>query len=68
MLGTNHKGEMLMAWVEGENFNKPHHLRWQIYDKDEKPVGEQGFKRSAFQRWGSAAVYAKANGDFVILY
>lgn len=68
VLGQNAKDEMLMAWIEGENFNKPHHLRWQLYNQEGEAIGEPGIKKDAFQRWGSAAVFSKPNGDFVILY
>ncbi len=68
VLGNNQKGETLLAWVEGENFNKPHHLRWQLYDKEGKTIGKPGFKKHVFKRWGSAAVFARGNGDFVILH
>ena len=68
VLGKNARGEVLMAWAEGENFNKPHHLRRQLYDKEGKALGTSGSKQNAFERWGNASIYAKANGDFVILH
>ena len=39
VMTSNQKGLTLMAWTEGENFNKPHALAWQIYDLEGKPVG-----------------------------
>ncbi|MBI4663944.1 MAG: exo-alpha-sialidase [Verrucomicrobia bacterium] len=68
ILGGNAKGEVLIAWSEGADFNKPHDLRWQLYDKTGQPIGNVGVKADAFERWGNPAIYADANGDFVILF
>jgi len=67
-LSSNSKGEILVAWAEGMNFNKPHHLRWQLYDKEGNALDKMGLKKGAFKRWGNPAVYARENGDFVVLH
>ncbi|GEM_PF-2637958 len=68
VMASNKKGEVLITWGEGENFNKPHDLKWQLYDKSGQTIGRVGMAKDAFARWGNAAIYAEPNGDFVVLY
>ena len=68
ILGHNHRGEVLITWAEGDNFNKPHHLKWQLYDAEGTAIGPVGTKENAFQRWGNSAVFADAQGNFTILH
>jgi len=68
VMAGNKKGEVLVAWGEGENFNKPHNLNWQLYDKSGNTIGKVGHQPDAFARWGNAAIYTEPNGNFVILY
>lgn len=68
VLASNKHGDVLLAWAEGENFNKPHHLQWQLFNKEGKPMGEVGGLKDAFQRWGMPAVISDANGDFIVLH
>ncbi|HIG27636.1 MAG TPA: exo-alpha-sialidase [Verrucomicrobiales bacterium] len=68
VMGNNQRGEILMAWGEGTNFNKSHDLSWQIYGADGAAIGKPGSKENAFGRWGNGAVYADTNGDFIILH
>ena len=68
ILGHNPKGEVLVTWSEGDNFNKPHDLKWQLYDAEGKAIGGIGTQKNAFKRWGNSAVYADAEGNFTILY
>jgi hypothetical protein len=68
VMTSNQKGLTLMAWTEGDNFNKPHALAWQIYDKEGETVGEGGKLDDAFQRWGLPAAFVNGQGGFVILH
>ena len=68
ILGNNLKGEVLVTWSEGENFNKPHDLKWQLYDADGQAIGDVGTLKNAFKRWGNAAVFTDSEGNFTILY
>lgn len=68
ILGHNHRGEVLVTWSEGENFNKPHDLKWQLYNAEGKAIGGIGTEEKAFERWGNSAVFADAAGNFTILY
>ncbi|MBT5925280.1 MAG: hypothetical protein HOH33_01530 [Verrucomicrobia bacterium] len=68
VMTSNHKGLTLMTWTEGENFNKPHALAWQIYDSAGAPIGAGGRLDAAFQRWGLPAAFIDGEGEFVILH
>jgi len=68
ILGYNNKGEVLVTWSEGDNFNKPHDLKWQLYDSEGNALGGIGTKENAFKRWGNSAVYTDAEGNFTILH
>lgn len=68
VMAGNTRGEVLIAWGEGENFNNPHDLRWQVYDAKGNTIGDIGRAKDALSRWGNGAIYTKPNGDFVILH
>ncbi len=68
ILGHNHRGDVLITWSEGDNFNKPHDLKWQLYAADGTAIGPIGTKENAFKRWGVSAVFADADGNFTVLH
>jgi len=64
---TNTKGETLLAWTENMGWAKGGTLSWQLYDSNQKPIGE---KKSApgVPVWSLITGFTKPNGDFVIVY
>jgi len=71
VVATNAKGEMLFAWVEGNNprqFRRAGNLAWQLYDKNGNSVSTKKVILEGITKWSFPAVYAKPNGDFVIFY
>jgi hypothetical protein len=64
---TNSKGETLFAWTENMGWAKGGSLAWQLYDADQKPIGEKGAERGV-PTWSLITGYTKPNGDFVIVY
>lgn len=71
VVATNAKGEVLFAWAEASNprqFREGADLAWQLYDKDGKPISKKQMIPKVLTRWSFAAVYAKPNGDFIILH
>jgi hypothetical protein len=68
VLSTNAKGEMLIAWSEGDNFNISHHLGWQLYGAEGKRIGSRGMVEEALERWGVPCVYPDSDGNFVIFH
>ncbi|MCI0747572.1 MAG: BNR repeat-containing protein [Verrucomicrobia subdivision 3 bacterium] len=66
-VAANKNGEILLVWAEGTGWERGGAVGWQLFDKNRKPAGEPG-RRDGVPVWSFAAAYAKANGDFVILY
>jgi hypothetical protein len=62
----NDAGETLLAWIEGSGWNQGGTLAWQAFDREGRPVGEQGHG-GQLPVWSFAACYARPDGSFVIL-
>jgi hypothetical protein len=67
VVAVNSKGETLLAWTENMGWAKGGSLAWQLYDVDHKPQGEKG-RAAGVPVWSLITGFAKANGDFVIVY
>jgi len=67
VVAVNSKGETLLAWTENMGWAKGGSLAWQIYDADHKPIGEKG-SAPGVPTWSLITGFAKANGEFVIIY
>jgi hypothetical protein len=63
----NAKGETLLAWTEGTGWAKGGSAAWQLFDESGKAIGEPTH-RDGVPVWGLVAAFAKANGDFVVIY
>ncbi len=66
-VAVNAAGETLVAWTEGTGWSKGGSVAWQRFDAAGKPVGRTG-RADGLPAWGLAAVVAKADGTFFILY
>jgi hypothetical protein len=64
---ANQRGETLLVWAEGTGWKKGGSVAWQMFDKDGKPMAEQG-TRDGLPVWSLATAYAKADGNFVVVY
>jgi hypothetical protein len=67
VLANNRKGEMLLVWTEGTGWQKGGSVAWQMYGLDGKPEIEKG-RAEGLPVWGLAAAFARADGQFVVLY
>ena len=63
----NSKRQVLMAWSQGASWGSPGSAAWQIYDQRGIARGEMG-QGPKMRKWSFPAVFAKADGDFVVLY
>jgi hypothetical protein len=63
----NARGETILVWTEGMEWNKGGALAWQVYDKDGEPTAEKG-KADGVPTWSLVAVFARPGGGFTILY
>jgi hypothetical protein len=66
-VALNSRGESILAWTEGTGWQRGGSLAWQVYDRKGNPLGEKG-SAPAVATWSFAAVAARPDGTFVILY
>jgi hypothetical protein len=64
---ANAKGETLFAWIEGTAWGKGGSLVWQVFDKDNKPVGERG-RADGVAAWSLLTAFARPDGRFVLIF
>jgi hypothetical protein len=66
-LAVNDKGETMLVWTEGTDWNKGGALVWQVLDKTGRPTEERGRVDGGIPVWGLPTVVAGPNG-FVIIH
>jgi hypothetical protein len=66
-VARNERGETLLAWTEGMAWKKGGSLAWQVFDRAGKPTAAKGTALDV-PVWGLAAVYARPDGGFSIIY
>jgi hypothetical protein len=63
----NQNGELLLVWTEGTGWQKGGSLAWQLYDPSGKPSAEKR-QMPGVPVWSFAAVAARPDNSFVVLY
>jgi hypothetical protein len=63
----NSRGETIMAWTEGMGWARGGSVAWQVYDKEGKPTGQRG-RAAGVPVWSLVAVFARPDGQFVVVY
>ena len=66
-LAMNPRGEVLLAWVEGQSWGGEGTLVCQVFDAGGKAIGE-AMRKSKLPAWSFGAPYVAADGEFVVLY
>jgi hypothetical protein len=66
-VAANARGEVILAWTEGTGWERGGSLAWQVYDKDGHPTAEKG-RAEGVPVWGFAAVFARPDGGFAVVY
>jgi hypothetical protein len=64
---ANSRGETLFVWAEGTGWNKGGTVAFQLFDRENKPLGEEG-RVKGLKPWSLPTAFAESNGDFVIVY
>lgn len=67
VVARNQRGETILAWTEGTGWQKGGSLAWQVYDREGRPALEKG-SAPGVPVWSLAAVLARADGGFTIVY
>ncbi len=66
-VARNRLGETILVWTEGTGWQKGGSLAWQVYDRSGQPAGERG-SAPGVPVWSLAAVLARTDGGFTIVY
>ena len=66
-LAVSPKGYTLLAWNEGASWGKAGTLAWQVFDRNNKPVGEPG-AGPALPKWSFAAAVTLKDSSFRLIY
>jgi hypothetical protein len=67
VVAANDRGQVILAWTEGMGWQKGGSVAWQIFDKDERPIGPIGRARGV-PTWSLVAVFSKPDGSFTVVY
>ncbi|MHB1424275.1 MAG: hypothetical protein ACYC3I_13965 [Gemmataceae bacterium] len=67
VVAGNKQGQILLAWTEGMGWERGGAAAWQLFDKDGRPTAEKG-RADGVPTWSLAAVFARADGGFTIVY
>lgn len=67
VVAVNAAGHLLLAWTQGMGWNKGGDVQWQVYDADDKPLGEMG-EAKGVPAWSLVTAWVKPDGAFVVMY
>src|SRR5262249_17543982 len=67
-LAVNDKGETMLVWTEGTEWNKGGSLAWQVYDATGKPTEQKGRGDGGVPVWGLPTTVATPSGEFIIIH
>lgn len=66
-LASNSRGETLLVWTEGTGWNRGGRLGWRLLDRFGTPT-DQGGIREGIPVWSFAAVVARSDDSFLVVY
>jgi hypothetical protein len=66
-LAVNRKGEALVAWADGTGWQKGGSVSWRALDATGQPAGETTTV-AGLSVWSFPAVFARPDGQFVVLF
>jgi hypothetical protein len=67
-LAINARGEVLLAWTEGTGWQRGGDLAWQVYDRNGKPLAENGLEKGAIPVWGLASAFVQPGGQWGLFH
>jgi hypothetical protein len=66
-LAVNARGNVMLVWTEDTGWNKGGAVAWQLFDAAGRPMATHG-RQPGVPVWGLAAVAARPDGTFTIVY
>jgi hypothetical protein len=67
-VATNDQGETLLAWSDGPGIRSGGTLHWQLFDTENKPIGESAGGTETIPDGSVAVTLAQPDGSFVVIY
>ena len=67
-VATNDRGETLFAWSDGPGIRSGGTLHWQLFDTENKPIGEPAGGTETIPDGSVAVTLAQPDGSFVVIY
>ncbi len=67
-LATGSDGKVILVWTEGTGWQKGGAVAWQVFDKSGNPISAGSGRIDGLPVWSFAAVYARADGGFTVIY
>lgn len=67
VIAVNSRGETILVWTEGTGWKKGGSIAWQVFDSAGRPEAEGG-TAAGLPAWSMAAVFARLDGSFTIVY
>jgi hypothetical protein len=67
-LAVNGRGETILVWTEGTDWERGGGLAWQVFDEKGRPTKSRGRVDKAIPVWSFAAVYTEPDDSFMIVY
>jgi len=67
-IAGNTTGQTLVVWAVGTGWNKGGSIAWQTFDANARPIAGGAGRGESLPAWGEPAVFARSDGQFVIVY
>jgi hypothetical protein len=64
---ANDRGETLLVWTEGTSWGKGGAVAFQVFDKEDKPMGNRG-RADGLEVWSLPTAFVERDGSFTIVY
>lgn len=68
VVAANAKGEVILAWTEGMDWNQGGSAAWQVFDRQGRPISGAKGEAPGVPAWSLVAVFAHPNGGFSVIY
>jgi hypothetical protein len=67
VVAGNRRKQTLLAWTESTGWERGGAVAWQVFDRGGRPTAERG-RRDGVPVWSLAAVFARPDGGFTVVY
>jgi hypothetical protein len=68
VLSTNSRGQVILVWTEGTDWQRGGEVAWQVFDASGQPIADAAGRAAGVPAWGLVAVFAGEDGEFTVIY